>query len=83
MVCRLFENNEEILNLFEKFKELKTKEQQANSEELQEHATNVMSTVDEAIKELDNLDSFFQFLHQTGASHRRIPDFRPALFWVS
>lgn len=51
--------------------------------ELQEHATNVMTTVDDAIKELDSLDGFFQYLHQIGASHRKIPGFKPEYFWVS
>ncbi|EEB14201.1 Neuroglobin, putative [Pediculus humanus corporis] len=76
----LFEQNEELLNLFEKFRELKTKEQQASSMELQEHAMNVMKTVDEAIRELDNLDGFFIYLHQVGSSHRKIPGFKPDYF---
>ncbi|KAL0280695.1 UNVERIFIED_CONTAM: hypothetical protein PYX00_001914 [Menopon gallinae] len=49
--------------------------------ELQEHATNVMKTVDEAIREMDNLDGFFQYLHQIGSSHRKIPGFKPEYFW--
>lgn len=42
-----------------------------------------MKTVDEAIREMDDLDGFLQYLHQTGASHRKIPGFKPELFWVS
>ena len=80
---RLFEEHQELLNLFEKFRELKTRDQQANSMELQEHATTVMETLDEGIKGLDNLDSFFEFLSQVGASHHRIPGFKPEYFWVS
>nr|CAH7715141.1 unnamed protein product [Callosobruchus chinensis] len=77
----LFEEHSELLTLFEKFKELKTKEDQANSLELQEHANTVMNTLDEGIKGLDNLDAFFEFLHQVGASHRRIPGFKSDYFW--
>jgi hypothetical protein len=72
-ISRLFEEHEELLLLFEKFRELKTKEQQATSEELAEHANKVMETIDEGIRSLDELDVFFQYLHDIGASHTRIP----------
>uniref|UniRef100_T1HNJ1 GLOBIN domain-containing protein n=1 Tax=Rhodnius prolixus TaxID=13249 RepID=T1HNJ1_RHOPR len=77
----LFEEHEELLGLFAKLKELRTKEEQAESVELQEHATKVMSTLDEGIKELDDLDTFFSFLTQIGQSHRKIPGFKPDYFW--
>lgn len=51
--------------------------------ELAEHANNVMNTLDEGIKGLDDLDNFFQYIHQVGASHRRIPGFKVEYFWVS
>lgn len=70
---RLFAEHTELLNLFEKFRELKTKEEQATSEELAEHANKVMETLDEGIRSLDELDVFFQYLHDVGASHTRIP----------
>jgi hypothetical protein len=73
----------DLLDLFSKFKELKTKEAQANSMELADHATKVMTTLDEGIKQLDNLDSFFQYLLNIGASHRKIPGFKSEYFWVS
>ena len=69
--------------MFSKFKELKTKEEQATSEELAQHATKVMETMDESIRSLDEIDVFFQFLHETGAIHTRIPGFTSDLFWVS
>jgi hemoglobin-like flavoprotein len=78
----LFEEHQELLNLFEKFRELRTREQQANSMELAEHANTVMATLDESIKSLDNLDSFFDYLTQVGISHRRVPGFKPEYFWV-
>ncbi|CAH1390466.1 unnamed protein product [Nezara viridula] len=79
----LFEEHEELLELFAKLKELRTKEEQASSLELQEHATKVMNTLDEGIKELDDLDTFFTFLTQIGQSHKKIPGFKPDYFWVS
>lgn len=72
-LCRLFEEHTELIHLFERFRELKTKEQQATSEELAEHANKVMETLDEGIRSLDELDVFFQYLHDVGASHTRIP----------
>lgn len=82
-IYRLFEEHADLLNMFEKFKELKTKEEQANSLELAEHASTVMNTLDEGIKGLDDLDTFFEYLHQVGASHRRIPGFKVEYFWVN
>ncbi|XP_059622856.1 neuroglobin-like [Phlebotomus argentipes] len=81
MFIKLFEEHADLLNMFTKFKEMKTKEQQAKSEELQEHANKVMETLDEGIRSLDDLDAFFQYLHQVGASHRRIPNFKADYFW--
>lgn len=80
---RLFEDHEELLQLFTKFGELKTRDAQANSMELAEHANKVMTTLDEGIKELDDLDNFFQYLTQVGATHKTIPGFNPDYFWVS
>lgn len=81
MFLRLFEDHAELLELFVKFKALKTKEEQANSLELAEHASTVMNTLDEGIKGMDDLDAFFEYLHQVGASHRRIPGFKVEYFW--
>lgn len=78
----MFEEHGELLTLFEKFKSLKSKEDQETSLELAEHATTVMTTLDEGIKGLDDLDTFFEYLHQVGASHRRIPGFKAEYFWV-
>lgn len=81
MFIKLFEEHQELLQLFSKFRELKTKEAQANSMELAEHATKVMNTLDEGIKQLDNVDTFFQFLTQIGASHKKVPGFKSEYFW--
>lgn len=81
MFIKLFEEHSYLLNMFDKFKELRTREEQANSMELAEHANRVMSTLDEGIKGLDNLDVFFEYLYQVGASHTRIPGFKVEYFW--
>jgi hypothetical protein len=69
--------------MFSKLKDLKTKEDQATSEELAKHATRVMETMDESIRSLDEVDVFFQYLHDIGATHSRFPGFTSDLFWVS
>ncbi|XP_076279137.1 globin-1 [Lasioglossum baleicum] len=81
MLIRLFEENEELLNMFTQFRELKTKEQQTNSMELAQHAEKVMSALDEGIKGLDDMDAFLTCLHQVGATHTKIPGFNPQYFW--
>ncbi|XP_024937161.1 myoglobin isoform X2 [Cephus cinctus] len=78
---RLFEENAELLDMFTKFRDLKTKEQQTMSMELAEHATTVMTTLDEGIKGLDDMDVFLTYLHQVGASHTKIPGFNRSYFW--
>lgn len=83
LYSRLFEEHAELLAMFAKFHELKTKEEQANSEELAEHATKVMETLDEGIRGLDDMDTFMEFLTQVGSSHTRIPGFKAEYFWVS
>lgn len=52
---RLFEENGELLQIFYKFREAKTKEQQMKDEALAKHATTVMETLDEAICSLDKV----------------------------
>ncbi|CAG9583417.1 unnamed protein product [Danaus chrysippus] len=58
----MFEENEELLHLFEKFRELRTKEAIVSFAELAEHATQVMHTLDEGIKGLADMDSFFTYV---------------------
>lgn len=81
MFIKLFEEHQELLDLFTKFKELKTRDEQASSMELAEHANKVMTTLDEGIKELDDLDTFFDYLTQVGASHKKVPGFKSEYFW--
>ncbi|XP_012284967.1 neuroglobin [Orussus abietinus] len=81
MFVKLFEDNAELLNMFTRFRDLKTKEQQSSSMELAEHAVTVMTTLDEGIKGLDDMDVFLTYLHQVGASHLRIPGFDRQYFW--
>ncbi|CAG2164150.1 unnamed protein product, partial [Oppiella nova] len=78
---RLFEENRDLLNLFEKFQTLKTKESQMESMELAEHASLVMTSLDEAINSLENVDYFIEYLHSIGKLHHKVPGFHKEYFW--
>lgn len=78
----MFEENADILHLFTKFQELKTKDSQLKSMELAEHATKVMGALDEMINSLDDMDHFFRHLHSLGKFHRKIPGFQKENFLV-
>jgi len=79
----LFEENQELILLFEKFQSLKTKESQMESMELAEHASLVMTSLDEAINSLDNVDYFIEYLRSIGKLHHKVPGFKKEHFWVS
>lgn len=68
--------------MFTRFKYLKTKEEQWESQDLKDHATKVMTTLNKGIEGLNDLDSFLTFLHQIGASHTQFPGFNRDHFWV-
>lgn len=80
---RLFEENEDILELFEKFKHLKSREEQETSEELQEHATTVMTTLDDSIMSLEQVDYCIDHLKIVGRNHTKIKGFKSEYFWVN
>ncbi|XP_041981235.1 neuroglobin-like [Aricia agestis] len=80
LFVKLFEENEDIHHLFEKFRELRTKEAIVSSAELAEHATKVMHTLDEGIKGLSDMDGFFAYVRHIGATHRQVPGFKAENF---
>lgn len=78
----MFEQNQDLFYLFERFQHLKGTELQ-ESMELREHAATVMSTLDESINSLNHYDNFVAYLHSIGELHRKVPGFKRAHFWVS
>ncbi|XP_076755140.1 neuroglobin [Xylocopa sonorina] len=84
MLMRLFEEHEELVQMFSRFLDLKAKEecgQQFDMVELKKHAEKVMAALDESIKGLDDMDVFLTCLHQVGATHTKIPGFNAQYFW--
>ena len=43
----------------------------------------VFIRIDEALSNVDDPDILTEVLLQTGAYHKKIPGFRPEMFWVS
>lgn len=81
MFVKLFEENEDILHLFEKFQYKKLHELHRDSMELAQHASIVMGTLSEGISFLNNVDYFMDYLHSVGKLHRKIPGFQRDYFW--
>ncbi|KFM56743.1 Neuroglobin, partial [Stegodyphus mimosarum] len=81
MFVKLFEDNEDILHLFQKFQYKRFHEFHRDSMELAQHAGIVMSTLDESIKKLNNVDYFMDYLHSVGKLHTKIPGFQRDYFW--
>ncbi|XP_054714123.1 neuroglobin-like [Uloborus diversus] len=81
MFVRLFEENEDILHLFQKFQYKRFHELHRDSMELAQHASIVMNTLDESIKKLGNVDYFMDYLHAVGKLHTKIPGFQRDYFW--
>uniref|UniRef100_T1JFM7 Globin domain-containing protein n=1 Tax=Strigamia maritima TaxID=126957 RepID=T1JFM7_STRMM len=40
-----------------------------------------MTTLDESIQALENVDAFTAYLHQVGRSHTRVPGYKKEYFW--
>lgn len=81
MFVKLFEENEDILHLFQKFQYKRLHELHRDSMELAQHASIVMETLSEGISFLNNVDYFMDYLHSVGKLHRKIPGFQRDYFW--
>lgn len=79
---RLFKSNAYIKNIFHEFGGLETEDQMRENETLENHATLVMTTLDEAITNIANYDQVKEHLHRTGGSHQRFNDFEADNFRV-
>ena len=79
----MFRANEDIRNMFVRFRHLKTEDEIRVSELVEKHAISVMGTLDELISNIDNVDYVFDVLKATGQSHMKFPGFRTDLIWVS
>lgn len=78
----MFRANEDIRNMFVRFRHLKTEDEIRVSELVEKHAISVMGTLDELISNIDNVDYVFDVLKATGQSHMKFPGFRTDLIWV-
>ncbi|XP_022329560.2 neuroglobin-like [Crassostrea virginica] len=75
MFIRLFKTNSSLKYIFTHFSKLETEDDMRGNEALEHHATFVMTTLDEAISNIDNYNYVTDHLHRTGATHQRFIDF--------
>lgn len=80
---RLFKTNANLKYIFAHFSKLETEDDMRENEALEHHATFVMTTLDEAISNIDNYNYVIDHLHRTGATHQRFIDFSSENFGVS
>lgn len=80
---RLFKTNANLKYIFANFSKLETEDDMRENEALEHHATFVMTTLDEAISNIDNYNYVIDHLHRTGATHQRFIDFSSENFGVS
>ncbi|XP_070181502.1 neuroglobin-1-like isoform X4 [Littorina saxatilis] len=76
MFILLFKSNSELKNMFHEFKDLTSEDDLRANEALENHATLVMTTLDDAITHIDNYDYVSEVLRKTGASHVRFEGFK-------
>ena len=69
--------------MFHEFKDVTLEDDLRSNEALENHATLVMTTLDDAITHIDNFDYVTEVLRKTGASHVRFEGFKSENFWVS
>lgn len=82
-IDRLFKTNSSLKYIFTHFSKLETEDDMRGNEALEHHATFVMTTLDEAISNIDNYNYVTDHLHRTGATHQRFIDFSSENFGVS
>lgn len=83
LFVRLFKTNANLKYIFANFSKLETEDDMRENEALEHHATFVMTTLDEAISNIDNYNYVIDHLHRTGATHQRFIDFSSENFGVS
>jgi hypothetical protein len=81
-ICRLFKTKKDLQHLFNSFRNVESEDEIRADEALLGHATIVLTTLDEAISNMDNYDYVIDLLRKTGGTHNRFPGYRPDYFWV-
>lgn len=76
MFVRLFKSNAELKTMFHAFKDLDSEDAMRSNEALENHATLVMTTLDDAFTHIDNFDYVSEVLKKTGGTHVRFEGFK-------
>ncbi|CAD5122932.1 DgyrCDS11328 [Dimorphilus gyrociliatus] len=83
MFVRLFQQNGHLKTLFKDIRDLQTADELRAHEAVEHHGSLVMSVLDEAISNIDDVDHVIEVCQRTGKSHSKFTGFSPELFWVS
>lgn len=83
LFVQMFQTHPETLELFPKFSDLDSADKQQNSEVFKEHGEKVFIRIDEALASADDPDVLTSILLETGAYHKKIPGFKPEMFWYA
>ena len=68
--------------MFSQLKEAHTPFELRTSRALENHASMVMCTIDEAINNVDDVDYVIDMLKNVGQTHTRFDNFKPEVFLV-
>ncbi|XP_077993110.1 neuroglobin-like [Glandiceps talaboti] len=80
MFIRLFQSNVDLKRMFRNLDDFDDLEDLRESQQLENHASLVMYTIDEAIASLEDVDFVIELLRKIGRTHKRT-HFNPDLFW--
>lgn len=69
--------------LFKDIRDLQTTDEMRAHEAVEHHGSLVMSVLDEAISNIDDVDHVIEVCQRTGKSHSKFSGFSPELFWAS
>ncbi|KAK6182327.1 hypothetical protein SNE40_010038 [Patella caerulea] len=81
MFLRLFKRKSELKSMFKEFKHLEKEDELRDNEALEHHATLVMTTLDDAITNIDNVEYISCMLSERGGSHVRFNGFHESNFY--
>ncbi|XP_059148296.1 neuroglobin-like isoform X2 [Physella acuta] len=76
MFVRLFKTSADLQNMFHAFKDIRSDDELRSNDALENHATLVMTTLDDAITHIDDYEFVKEVLYKTGGSHVKFAGFK-------
>ena len=79
---RFFQSNHQMKGLFSKFSAVEINDTLRENEVLEQHGMLVMSVIDDAITDINNVDKVEEMLMRTRNKHAAMTEFQNDFFWV-